>query len=755
MSYRVQPSGRFKWNRLSLSFSPELEKQFHQEHFKKSIKQVRIALLSGIFFYAVFGILDALIFPAVRDQLWMIRYAIVIPFVVLIFLFSYTPRFVQFLHVSTGAVVLFAGLGIIAMIIIAPYPGNAVYYAGLLLVFMYGYTFFKIRFVWATLTGITIVIAYEISAIWMIETPTSILLTNNFFFLGGNLIGMFACYSIETSSRRDFIQTYLLEDEKEKVDALNEELEHRVEKRTAQVIQANRDLRQEIAERVEAEEKYRALFEESRDAVFITTPGGAFLDLNPAGVEMFGYDSKEDILQVDISRDIYRRSEDRDRFRYLMESHGHVQDYPIACRRKDGKHLTLLETATAVRDKDDRIIAYQGIMRDVTEQRELERQLIQSQKMESIGMLAGGIAHDLNNILTPITMAIQLLQDKLSDAQDQQLLETLEANANRGADIVKQVLTFARGMEAEFTELQPRKLVDELASIIQHTFPKNIVVTAECQDDLCIIKGNNTQLHQVLLNLSVNARDAMPDGGTISIRTENVTLDTDSAHRHAHAQAGPYVRISVSDNGVGMPPHVMRKVFEPFFTTKSVGKGTGLGLSVVHSIINGHGGFMDVQSEVGKGSTFLVYLPADPTAGKRAREAEEIGLHRGHDELVLVVDDEESIRLLTKEILQSFNYRVITANNGTEALSLYTANQPDVRVVMTDMLMPEMDGPATIRAIRELDPDIPIIATSGLATDEPVLADGVEINVQASIAKPYSAPTLLQTVSGVLKGKST
>ncbi|UCH10134.1 MAG: response regulator [Fidelibacterota bacterium] len=753
MNYQVQPAGRFSWNRLTLSFPRELEKQFHQEHFKKSITQVRLALLSGIGFYAVFGILDALIFPDVRDQLWLIRYAIVIPYVCLVFLFSYTRQFVRFLHVSTGSVVVLAGLGIIVMIIIAPYPGNAVYYAGLLLVFMYGYTFFKIRFIWATLAGLLIVTAYEIAAIWMIETPTSILLSNNFFFLGGNLIGVFASYSIETSSRRDFIQTYLLEDEKKKVDALNEELEHRVEKRTAQVIQANRELRQEIAERVEAEEKYRALFEESRDAVFITTPGGVFLDLNPAGVEMFGYDSKEDILKVDIGRDIYLYPEDRDRFQQLIEAHGHVQDYPIECQRKDGKHLTLLETATAVRDKDNRIVAYQGIMRDVTEQRELERQLIQSQKMESIGLLAGGIAHDLNNILTPITVAIQLLQDKLEDTKDQQLLETLEANASRGADIVKQVLTFARGMEAEFAELQPRKLVEELAGIIQHTFPKNITVAIETQDDLPIIKGNNTQLHQVLLNLCVNARDAMPDGGTLSITAENVTVEADYARLHALAQPGPYVRISVTDTGVGMPPHVVQKVFEPFFTTKSVGKGTGLGLSVVHSIVSGHGGFMDVHSEVGRGATFMVFLPLDPTAGKRPAKAEDIDLHRGHDELILVVDDEESIRLLTKEILESFNYRVLTANNGAEALVLYSANQADIRVVMTDMLMPEMDGPATIRAIRELDPDIPIIATSGLATDEPILADGVEMNVQASIAKPYSAPTLLQTVSRVLKGE--
>jgi len=727
---------------------------YQQAHYRQSLPQVRVALLLGFLFYAAFGLLDALIFPEVKYILWFIRFAIVMPITLLIYLFSFSKYYIKYVHISIAAGILLAGLGIVAMIVIAPAPANSLYYAGLILIFIYGYTCFKIRFIWATLAGFLIVIAYEIAAIWLSETPLTILVSNNFFFLGGNIIGMIASYSIESYSRQDFIKAYQLGTEKKKVETLNRELESRVEKRTEQLMRANKELIQEMMERREAEEKYMTLFEESKDAVFITTPEGRFLDLNPAGVELFGYSSKEEIYKIDIVRDIYINPEDRKKYEELIQKQGHVKDFELQCERKDGKRITVLETATAVHNKEGKIVAYQGIIRDITEKMELERQLFQSQKMESIGLLAGGIAHDLNNVLAPITMAIQLMQERLPDDQGKKLIETLRSNVDRGADIVRQVLTFARGVETEYSTLHMKELIEEITSITQHTFPKTIEIIAEIADDLQTIKGNATQLHQVLLNLCVNARDAMSEGGRLSVKAENFTLSEEYAYKFHDAKPGQYVKISVIDNGTGMPPHILERIFEPFFTTKETGEGTGLGLSVMHSIVKSHGGFINVQSEVGKGSNFMIYLPVGitVTTQQKADKIEEIP--RGNNELVLIIDDEESMRILSKEILENYHYRAITAKDGREALTIYAELQSEIKVIMTDMMMPEMDGPATIQAIRAINQEVPIIAMSGLATDEQNLLGDMGENIQASIAKPFSAGTLLRTINHVIQGET-
>ncbi|MFC1619725.1 PAS domain S-box protein [Candidatus Neomarinimicrobiota bacterium] len=747
----TSPLSQFEINWFTLTFPQPLEKEFHQTHFEKSLRQVRIALLLGIFFYSVFAGLDILIFPEVRQQLWLIRFAIVVPFIIAIYLLSYSKLYIKLINVSTAAVVLMAGLGIIAMILIAPAPANALYYAGLLLVLFYGYTFFKLRFIWAMLAGWLIVAGYEIAAILMIETPTDLLLSNSYFFLAGNLIGMFASYSIEVISRRDFIQAYLLETEKEKVDTLNRDLEARVEERTRQVVKANIDLRQEMEERKEAEEKYAQLFEDSKDAVFITTPRGTFLDLNPAGIDLFGYESKEEILETEIARDIYLNPSDRQEFQDLITKQGHVIDFEIRCKRKNGQPIIVQETATAIRDKNGNIVAYQGIIRDITERKELERQLFQAQKMESIGMIAGGIAHDLNNVLTPITISIQLLRDKLTDQRRQQILDTLESNANRGADIVKQVLTFARGAEAEFTTVHPKKLIEEIANIVDHTFPKGIKVSSQLEEGVEYIQGNLTQLHQVLLNLCLNSRDAMPSGGELTLHADMKEVSFQQARLYPWIKPGVFARISVSDTGEGMSPQVQEKIFEPFFTTKKVGQGTGLGLSVVHSIIQSHHGFVEVESKTGTGSTINVYLPVDAAILSRSERTPEVEVLRGHGELVLVTDDEESIRMLTREILESHNYKVLTAMDGTEALQLFKDHRDEIKVILTDMIMPEMDGVATIQSIRSLDETVPIIATSGLATEEPLLDDSIKSKIQASVPKPFTGPDLLRVISRLLE----
>ena len=376
---------------------------------------------------------------------------------------------------------------------------------------------------------------------------------------------------------------------------------------------------------------------------------------------------------------------------------------------------------------------------------------MRAQRMESIGTLAGGIAHDLNNILAPILMPIDILKLTATDAQAKNVLETIEISAKRGADIVRQVLSFARGMEGERVEVQPKHLLQDVESIIKDTFPKNILLRFSIPNDIWTILGDPTQVHQILLNLCVNARDAMPNGGSLTIEVENCVLDEHYAAMNLQAKAGRYVNINVTDSGTGIPPNILEKIFEPFFTTKGINKGTGLGLSTVMGIVKSHGGLISVYSEPNKGTTFKVYLPAmEMSSEARKTQLEQAGLPRGNGETVLLVDDEASIITITTQTLQAFGYRVLTATDGAEAVAAYAEHKIEIAVVLTDMAMPIMDGAAAIRALSKINPSIKIIAASGLhANADATKASGA--GIKHFLTKPYTAGTLLKTLRTILE----
>jgi nitrogen-specific signal transduction histidine kinase len=386
---------------------------------------------------------------------------------------------------------------------------------------------------------------------------------------------------------------------------------------------------------------------------------------------------------------------------------------------------------------------------EVTEKKGMEAQFLRAQRMESIGTLAGGIAHDLNNVLSPILMAIDMLQLKTTDEASKKWLDVLRANAERGGDMVRQVLSFARGVEGERVALQPKHLIKEIVKILRETLPKSIEITFQLPDDLCIISADATQIHQVLMNLCVNARDAMLEGGSISIKAENALVDENYARMHIEAKPGRFIVVTVSDTGPGMPPEIQSRIFEPFFTTKEMSKGTGLGLSTALTIVKSHGGFMNVYSEINKGSQFAVYLPALDAPGKTEAGALQTDLPIGHGELILVVDDEESIREITRGTLETFGYEVLTASDGTEAVALYADRKNEIAVVLTDMMMPFMDGPATIRALQKMNPAIKIIAASGLAGGHKPGEASLE-GVKLFLSKPYTAEKLLKALAELL-----
>ncbi|MGC9524591.1 MAG: PAS domain-containing hybrid sensor histidine kinase/response regulator [Limnospira sp.] len=412
-------------------------------------------------------------------------------------------------------------------------------------------------------------------------------------------------------------------------------------------------------------------------------------------------------------------------------------------RHKNGTYRWLRDEMKLTFDVEGKPEEIVGVLLDITDKKKLETQLLRAQRLESIGTLASGIAHDLNNILTPILASVQMFQLGVSEEKQQKMLKLIETNTKRGANLIKQVLSFARGFEGKLEIFQVKHLMGEVAEVVQETFPKSIEIQSQVARDLWTISGDPTQLHQILMNLCVNARDAMPDGGELLLAAENVELDEREAAFNLDAREGCYVVITIADTGTGIEPEVADRMFEPFFTTKEFAKGSGLGLPTVMGIVKGHNGFIDVDTQIGRGTRFRVYLPASRDTEPIADEGLELMSGRG--ELILVVDDEEPIREITQTTLENFGYRVVVASNGLEAIELYRRSPEPIDCVLLDLMMPVMGGKDAIVALWSLNPRVRIIAVSGYCSAS-VAADVAKLGVTTFLAKPYTTPQLLQVL---------
>jgi PAS domain S-box-containing protein len=511
-------------------------------------------------------------------------------------------------------------------------------------------------------------------------------------------------------------------------------------------------IRSDITERKRAEQQIHeqaALLDQAQDAILVRDLDQNILYWNKGAEKIYGW-TEEEVVGKNAEELLFKdRSGQFDAAREAILQQGEWKG-DMHQTRRDGTEIIVESRWTLVRDEQGQPKSILVINTDTTEKKRMESQFLRAQRMESIGTLAGGIAHDLNNVLSPILMAIDMLQLKTTDESSRKWLDVLRTNAERGGNMVRQVLSFARGVEGERVALQPKHLIKEIVKILKETLPKSIEINFRVPDDLWIISADATQMHQVLMNLCVNSRDAMPEGGSIWIKAENVFVDQNYARMHLEAKSGRYVVITVSDTGPGMTPEVQSRIFEPFFTTKEMTKGTGLGLSTALTIVKSHGGFINVYSELHKGSQFTIYLPALDAPGLAEGEKTQTDLPAGNGELVLVVDDEESIREITRGTLEAFGYKVMTASDGTEALAIYADHKNEIEVVLTDMVMPFMDGSATIRALQRMNPAVRIIAASGLGTGQRA-GEGALEGVSVFLNKPYTAERLLKTLAQVLR----
>ena len=512
--------------------------------------------------------------------------------------------------------------------------------------------------------------------------------------------------------------------------------------------QAEKELR-------ESEERFRQLAENIREVFWMSDPAkGTILYVSPAYETIWGrsceslYATPRDWLDA-----VFAEDRPRVREAYATKQSRGVYNETYRIVRPDGTIRWIHDRAFPVRDKEGVVYRIVGTAEDITEAKVMEEQFLRAQRIENLGMLAAGIAHDFNNLLAPLLMGVPLLRSNATTTSDLRVLAAMENSAQRGAALVQQILSFAHGSGGERALIQVKHLVRETGDLIRETFPKSIRLESEVPSALWPIQGNLSQIHQVLLNLCVNARDAMPQGGTLRLRAQNMRFNEEEALAIADAHPGAYVMLEVADTGTGIPPDILAHIWDPFFTTKGEGKGTGLGLATVRGISANHGGFVTVASEVGRGTTFRIFLPAveEPTAGVPASISQHPFLPRGDGELVLVVDDEASVREPLKALLNENGYVALVARDGIEAIATFARHAADIALVITDLDMPEIGGEQLVQTLAHFNTGVKVLFMSGL--DSPRVTKTTP-GKGHFLKKPFTAETLLGAVNLALHGKS-
>jgi PAS domain S-box-containing protein len=498
----------------------------------------------------------------------------------------------------------------------------------------------------------------------------------------------------------------------------------------------------------ENETKYRNLFEESRDVIFIIDIQGKFIDANQAAIDLFGY-SKNEMLNEGLDT-LFVQPDELKALKRSISHDNYVRDMEVKLKTKDAKQLICLLTLSIRRAKNGDISGYQGIIRDVTHQKVLETQLMQAQRMESIGTLAGGIAHDFNNILSPIMLHSEMVMDDLPPDDNLQLnMKEIFKAAERAKELVKQILTFARKREEEKIVVKSSMIVKEAINFLRATIPTTIGIRYEVKSEHDMVLADPTRINQIVMNLCTNAAHAMKEkGGVLEVILDHEEISSLQANRFLNLKPGQYVKLTVRDTGTGIPPEIMDRIFEPYFTTKKFGEGTGLGLATVHGIVQNYGGDIKVESIVGSGTAFHVYLPffeAEISGTEKEKSAE---LLKG-SECILFVDDERTAVDINCKMLERYGYKVTGLTDSQEALKVFLKNPEEYDLVITDMTMPNLTGEALATEIMAVSPGIPVILCTGFS-DKINEEKAKNIGIRAFVMKPVIMKRLVETIREVL-----
>ena len=503
-----------------------------------------------------------------------------------------------------------------------------------------------------------------------------------------------------------------------------------------------------------SEARYRSLVQKAVYGIYRSSLQGKFLDVNSALIAMLAYDSAEEVLALDPMRDVFLHSEEQARLVHEFRRSGRLDSIEVRWKRKDGNAITVRLSGSAVTSAEEPDEVLEIIAEDVTERRVLEDQFRQAQKMEAVGRLAGGVAHDFNNLLMVISGYTEVLIEQIESGNPlHQKVQAIQQAADRATTLTRQLLAFSRKQLLELKVVDVNTIVSDMERLLRPLIGEHIQLSTRLSAGLGRTRADAGQLEQVIMNLMVNAKDAMPDGGKIIIQTANVTLDDSYRREHTFIQPGPYVMLSVSDTGLGMDKEIQSRIFEPFFTTKEKGKGTGLGLSTVYGIVKQSGGYIFTQSEVGRGTTFRIYLPQVEGAAETLGPVKTFQAVGGGSETVLLVEDEESVRQLVRDTLEAKGYTVIEAENGEAGLRLAEAHSAHIHMVITDVVMPGMGGRELAKRLTELRPQMKVLYLSGY-TEDAIVHQGVLEPGTAFLQKPFTLLTLSRKVREVLRGET-
>jgi PAS domain S-box-containing protein len=524
-----------------------------------------------------------------------------------------------------------------------------------------------------------------------------------------------------------------------------------------------RTITTQMGELRDAEKKYRDIFENSVVGIFQATPGGRLLSANPILATMLGYDSVEDLMScvTDVRAQIYVNPERRDEFVGLMKQGKNVSGFEVQCRRRDGSMMWVALHARPVLDEKGGLVLTEGIAQDISYRKEaeeernrLEEQLRQSQKMEVVGLLAGGIAHDFNNLLTPIMGFSELLiLDFPEGDQRRELLQDIKEAARRAKDLTHRLLTFSRKQIIELKEIDLGEIIRQFETILRRTIRENISIETHIASTLSRVRADPGQIEQVLANLSVNAQDAMPGGGVITIEARDIDLDESYTGNHLEIVPGHYVMLAVSDTGVGMDSATLKHIFEPFFTTKEPGKGTGLGLSTVYGIVKQHGGSINAYSEPGHGTTLKIFIPRipDTATGGNFPASQPEAVERGTG-TILIVEDDAMVRTLAGRMLTGLGYTVLIAGTAESCFELVEKHGAAIDLLLTDVIMPKMSGKELSEQVRRMVPGMKVLFMSGYSSD---VIGNHDVGEKGAlfIQKPFSLQALSSKIREALRNR--